>query len=146
MIALGIGLQNLTEGLVFGVNWTIGALGVLAVVFVGFFLQNVTEGFPIASPFLGTKAKRGLPMMSGLFLIGGLPTLVGGAIGYYWSSDLFLVIFDALAIGAITYVILPMLRVAFRPLESKEASIRRNRLVYLGVMVGFALGFVVNAI
>ncbi len=146
IIALGIGLQNLTEGLVFGVNWTAGALGILAVVFFGFFLQNVTEGFPIASPFLGTRAKRSVTLMVGLFLVGGLPTLIGGAIGYYWSNAMFITIFDALAIGAIAYVILPMLRVAFRPLESREASLARNQLVYLGVMVGFALGFAVNAV
>jgi zinc transporter, ZIP family len=146
IIAMGIGLQNLTEGLVFGVNWTAGQLGILAVVFIGFFLQNVTEGFPIASPFLGTNARRSIGMMVGLFLVGGLPTLLGGAIGYHWTNSMFLVIFDALAIGAIAYVILPMLRVAFRPLESRAASIRRNQLVYLGVMVGFAIGFAVNAI
>jgi len=146
IIALGIGLQNLTEGLVFGVNWSAGTVGILAVVFLGFFLQNVTEGFPIASPFLGTKARRNVSMMAGLFLVGGLPTLLGGAIGYYWSSPLFLLVFDALAIGAITYVILPMLRVAFRPLESREASIRRNQLVYIGVMLGFVVGFAVNAL
>ncbi len=146
IIALGIGLQNLTEGLVFGANWTAGALGILAVVFIGFFLQNVTEGFPIASPFLGTNVRRSVATMVGLFLVGGLPTLLGGAIGYFWTNDLFLVIFDALAIGAIAYVILPMLRVAFRPLETREASIRRNQLVYIGVMVGFVLGFAVNAI
>jgi len=146
IIALGIGLQNLTEGLVFGVNWTAGSLGILAVVFIGFFLQNVTEGFPIASPFLGTNARRGLPTMAALFLVGGLPTLLGGAIGYYWSSSLFLVVFDALAIGAIAYVILPMLRIAFRPLESKAASIQRNQIVYLGVMVGFLIGFAANAV
>jgi zinc transporter, ZIP family len=146
IIALGIGLQNLTEGLVFGANWVKGTLGILAVVFVGFFLQNVTEGFPIASPFLGTPGKRSAALMAGLFLIGGLPTIIGGAIGYYWSSDLFLITFDALAIGAIAYVILPMLRVAFRPLDSREAAVRRNRLVYVGVMVGFLIGFAVNAI
>ena len=146
IIALGIGLQNLTEGLVFGVNWSAGAVGILAVVFLGFFLQNVTEGFPIASPFLGTNERRNLTTMFGLFLVGGLPTLLGGAIGYYWSNNLFIVIFDALAIGAIAYVILPMLRVAFRPLDSAEASHRRNQLVYLGAMVGFALGFAVNAL
>jgi zinc transporter, ZIP family len=146
IIALGIGLQNLTEGLVFGANWNAGTLGILAVVFVGFFLQNVTEGFPIASPFLGTDAKRGVAMMAGLFLIGGLPTIIGGAMGYYWHSNVFLVAFDALAIGAIAYVILPMLRVAFRPLETREASIRRNRIVYVGVMIGFMIGFAVNAI
>jgi len=146
IIALGIGLQNLTEGLVFGGNWTAGNIGILAVVFVGFFLQNVTEGFPIASPFLGTSASRGIGLMVALFLVGGVPTLLGGAIGYFWSNDLFLVIFDALAIGAIAYVILPMLRVAFRPLATKELSVRRNQLVYLGVMVGFLLGFAVNAV
>jgi zinc transporter, ZIP family len=146
IIALGIGLQNLTEGLVFGAQWTLGALGLLAVVFVGFFLQNVTEGFPIASPFLGTNARRGVAMMVGLFLVGGLPTLLGGAIGYFWTNDLLLVIFDALAIGAIAYVILPMLRVAFRPLATKELSVRRNQLVYVCVMIGFVLGFAVNAV
>jgi zinc transporter, ZIP family len=146
IIALGIGLQNLTEGLVFGANWSAGAVGVLAVVFVGFFLQNVTEGFPIAAPFLGTNARRGGVTMVGLFLVGGLPTLVGGAIGYFWSNPLFLVTFDALAIGAIAYVVLPMLRVAFRPLADRDASIARNRLVYLGAMVGFVLGFAVNAL
>ncbi|HTT16126.1 MAG TPA: hypothetical protein VMH49_02040 [Thermoplasmata archaeon] len=146
IIALGIGLQNLTEGLVFGGNWTAGALGILAVVFVGFFLQNVTEGFPIAAPFLGTNARRSLATMVGLFLVGGIPTIVGGAIGYYWSNALFLTVFDALAIGAIAYVILPMLRVAFSPLAGRAASVARNRLVYLGVMAGFVLGFAVNAI
>lgn len=146
IIALGIGLQNLTEGLVFGVNWTAGAVGILAVVFVGFFLQNVSEGFPIAAPFLGTNSRPEAPTMVGLFLLGGLPTVVGGAIGYFWSSPTFLVIFDALAIGAIVYVILPLLRVAFRPLATKEASVARNQIVYLGVMVGFLIGFAVNAI
>jgi zinc transporter, ZIP family len=146
MIAMAIGLQNLTEGLVFGVNWTAGAVGFLVVIFVGFFLQNVTEGFPIASPFLGTDDPRGLPMMIGLFLVGGVPTLLGGAIGYYWSSDLFLVIFDSLAIGAIAYAVLPMLRVAFRPLATKDLSVARNKLVYLGVGLGFTLGFLVNAV
>jgi zinc transporter, ZIP family len=146
IIALGIGLQNLTEGLVFGASWVRGTLGILAVVFTGFLLQNVSEGFPIASPFLGTTAKRGIGIMAGLFLLGGLPTILGGVMGYYWSNDTFLVLFDALAVGAIVYVILPMLRVAFRPLETKEASIRRNRIVYVGVMVGFLVGFAVNAI
>ena len=146
IIALGIGLQNLTEGLVFGVNWTAGEIGVLAVVFLGFFLQNITEGFPIAAPFLGSGAKAKVATLVGLFLIGGAPTLIGGAIGYHWSNQMFIVIFDALAIGAILYAILPMLRIAFRPLESREASIARNRLVYVGVMAGFLLGFLVNAL
>lgn len=146
IIALAIALQNLTEGLVFGSNWSAGTVGVVAVVFLGFFLQNVSEGFPIASPFLGDPESRALPMMVGLFLLGGVPTILGGVVGYFWSSRVFLDVFDALALGAIAYVVLPMLRVAFRPLESREASVRRNRIVYLGVLIGFMIGFAVNAI
>jgi len=146
IIALGIGLQNLTEGLVFGVNWVAGTVGILAVVFVGFFLQNVTEGFPIAAPFLGTDERRGIVTMVSLFLVGGLPTILGGALGYFWHSTEFELVFDSLAIGAIAYVILPMLRTAFRPLETRELSIRRDRIVYFGVLVGFVVGFAANAI
>lgn len=146
IVAIGIGLQNLTEGLVFGANWVAGSVGVVAVVFVGFFLQNVSEGFPIAAPFLGRSDRQDRRRLTPLFLIGGLPTIAGAAIGYFWSSDLFLVVFDALAIGAIAYVILPMLRVALRPEATRELSQRRHRLVYLGVLVGFAIGFAVNAI
>lgn len=146
IVALAIGLQNLTEGLVFGGSWVRGDLGIVAVVFVGFFLQNITEGFPIAAPFLGTPERRNISLMVGLFLIAGLPTLIGGAVGYFWSSDLFLLVFDALAIGTIAYVILPMLRIAFKPLDTRERSVRRDRLVYIGVLVGFMVGFAVNAI
>jgi hypothetical protein len=39
-----------------------------------------------------------------------------------------------------------MLRVAFRPLETRAASLARNRLVYAGILVGFVVGFAVNAI
>jgi zinc transporter, ZIP family len=146
IIALGIGFQNLTEGMVFGYNWTIGALGLLSVIFLGFFLQNVTEGFPIASPFLGTSERRNLGLLAGLFLIGGLPTILGGAIGYFYHSSLLDLLFDALAIGAIAYVILPMIRGAFRPAETIEATYRKARLVYFGVLVGFVIGFAVNAL
>ena len=145
VVAIAIGFQNLTEGLVFGAAWAAGAVALSTVVFVGFFLQNITEGFPITSPLLGRSDRR-LGLISAFFLVGGVPTIVGGIAGYFYNSAMLVVIFDALAIGAILYCILPMLRVAFRPLDSADAAVRRNQLVYLGAMVGFALGFAVNAI
>lgn len=144
IIALGIGLQNLTEGLVFGANWVRGAIGILAVVFVGFFLQNVTEGFPIVSPYLGQK-NYNLGIVATLFLVGGVPTILGGAVGYFYNNVTLDVLFDALAIGAILYVIVPMLKVAFRHEATPLESYLKQRLVFFGLLTGFLIGFLVNA-
>ncbi|HTW56145.1 MAG TPA: zinc permease, partial [Thermoplasmata archaeon] len=122
-----------------------GEIGLLAVIFLGFFLQNVTEGFPIVSPFLGGSRRESVAILSALFLVGGLPTIVGGAVGYFWNNTTLDVLFDALAIGAILYVLVPMLKVALRPESDRLASYRKHRLVYFGLLAGFVLGFLVNA-
>jgi zinc transporter, ZIP family len=145
IVALAIGFQNLTEGLVFGAFWALGAVGPLTVVFVGFFLQNVTEGFPIAAPLLN-RSERRIGLLVAFYLIGGLPTIIGGIAGYYYTNNLLLVIFDALAIGAILYCILPMLRQAFRPSDDPRATYVKQQLTYLGILAGFAVGFLVNAV
>ncbi len=142
MIAFGMGLQNLTEGLVFGsVSASIGLLsGVALVVLVGFILQNITEGFPIAAPFLHHDDKKPLTMAL-LFLLGGLPTVIGSAVGFYYSSTVFNILFDGLALGAILYVILPMIKHQIRDIDNLK-----QRLVYTGIFVGFLIGFMVNLI
>lgn len=139
LIALGIGFQNLTEGLVFGsLGVTLGLTGVTLVVLVGFTFQNLTEGFPIASPFLGRDSWK-LPTMLGLFLVGGLPTILGGAIGYYYTSDYASLAFNGVAIGAILYVVLPMFKILLRDVDHSG-----QRIAYLGIFLGFIAGFLVN--
>jgi ZIP family zinc transporter len=141
IIALGIGFQNLTEGLVFGsLGVALGLTGVTLVVLVGFTFQNLTEGFPIASPFLG-EAETKTSVLMGLFFVGGIPTVIGGAVGFYYSSTIFGVIFDGLAIGSILYVILPMFKNLFK--ESGGAS---QRVIYMGIFLGFIIGSLVNLI
>ncbi|HTT16764.1 MAG TPA: hypothetical protein VMH49_05360 [Thermoplasmata archaeon] len=145
MIAAAIGFQNLTEGLVFGAFWAAGVVGLSAVVFVGFFLQNVTEGFPITSPFLARSDFR-LATVALVFLVGGLPTIAGGVVGFYYNSATVDLVFDSLAIGAILYSLLPMLRVAMRPAVPPETTYLRQRLLYAGLVLGFLVGFLVNAV
>ncbi len=145
IVALAIGFQNLTEGMVFGAAWAAGLSGLLAVVFAGFFLQNVTEGFPIAGSLLGSDERR-LTVVSAYFLLGGIPTILGAGFGFFWTSTLLLVAFDSLAIGTCLYAILPMLKSAFRPAESVAATQRKLQLTYLGIGLGFIVGFLVNAI
>jgi len=141
VIAIGMGFQNLTEGLVFGsLGVAVGLSGAALVVLVGFIFQNITEGFPIASPFLGrAEGKTGLMLV--LFLIGGIPTIIGGAVGFFYNSAMLDLAFDGVAIGAILYAILPMVKALFR-----ESSPKLQRLSYLGIFLGFLLGFLVNLV
>src|SRR5579864_9131773 len=134
IIAFGMGFQNLSEGLVFGsLGFTAGLSGAALVVLVGFILQNVTEGFPIASPFLGRTEGKFRQLVI-LFLIGGLPTIFGGAIGYFYNGSILDVAFDGAAIGAILYALLPMLRMLFR-----ENDRTFQRIGYFGVFLGFLI-------
>ncbi|MGC8618651.1 MAG: ZIP family metal transporter [Thermoplasmata archaeon] len=141
IVAIGMGLQNLTEGLVFGSAYVVGLTGLFLVIFVGFVLQNFTEGFPIVSPFIGFERPRVL-YLAGLYFIGGFPTVAGSLIGYYYADPYFNVLFDGLAVGAIIYVMIPMLRNLFKQAE----SVKSNSLVYTGIILGFLIGFAVNAI
>jgi len=145
IVAGAIGFQNLTEGLVFGSAWAAGAVALSTVVLVGFSVQNVTEGFPITAPLLG-MADRRMGAIAAIFLLGGLPTIVGGVVGFYYSNTTLIVVFDSLAIGAILYTIVPMLRISFRPADPPEPTYLKQRLVYVGLVVGFLVGFAVNAI
>jgi len=64
---------------------------------------------------------------------------MGGAVGYYYNSTVFDLVFDGLAIGTMLYVILPMLRNLLGEPDSGRLSIP-----YLGILLGFILGFIVN--
>ncbi len=142
MIAIGIGLQNLTEGLVFGsLSANIGFLsGAALVVLIGFILQNITEGFPIVAPLLREEERNPWKILI-LLLIGGLPTVIGGVTGFYYSSKVFEVFFSGLAIGTILYVLIPMIRH-----QLKDIDVLRHRILYLGIFLGFLIGFLVNLI
>jgi ZIP family zinc transporter len=142
MIAVGIGLQNLTEGLVFGsLSVSVGLFsGVTLVVLVGFILQNITEGFPIVSPFISHEDRK-MGTIVILLLVGSVPTIIGGIAGFYYSSAIFNLFFDGLAIGAILYVILPMTKHLLRDIDPMH-----QKVAYLGIFVGFLVGFLVNLI
>jgi ZIP family zinc transporter len=114
--------------------------GVSLVVLIGFMLQNITEGFPIASPFLNHDQKK-LGLMASLLLIGGFPAVIGGILGFDFSSVPFNIFVDGLAVGAILYVILPMIKH-----QLKDINPIRQKLVYAGIFLGFLIGFLVNLI
>src|SRR5712692_4442305 len=105
MIATGLGLHNLSEGLAIGQSAHIGAIAFAGVLVIGFALHNVTEGFGIAAPLATDTTPAPWSFLATAGLIGGGPTFVGTLLGYLASSTYVYVLFLALAAGAILYVL-----------------------------------------
>ena len=103
LIAVGIGLHNLGEGLAIGTAYTTGALALGAFLVVGFALHNTTEGLAIVAPIADSRPSLG--RLAALGLIAGAPAVLGawiGALAFNTSVAAFL--FGAGA-GAIVQVI-----------------------------------------
>ncbi len=56
LVAIGIGVHNLGEGLAIGTSFAVGELQLGTFLIVGFMIHNVTEGLGIAAP--ATEARR----------------------------------------------------------------------------------------
>ena len=112
LVALGIGLHNLGEGLAIGASFAIGELQLGAFLIVGFMIHNVTEGLGIATPVAKTRVTR--LVLAGLALVAGAPTILGTWLGGYTSSDVLIVLFFAIAAGAAFQVVVEVGRYVVR--------------------------------
>ena len=86
MIAFGIGLHNLGEGLAIGAAFALGEAALGSFLVVGFTLHNITEGIGIAAPV--TRDRPSLARFFGLALLAGLPAVAGAWIGGFAFSPL----------------------------------------------------------
>jgi ZIP family zinc transporter len=114
MIATGLGLHNLSEGLAIGQSAATGAIAFALVLVFGFALHNITEGFGIAAPLAADSTLPSWGFLITAGLIGGGPTFLGTMIGYVFTSRAVYVLFLALAAGALLYVINEMFHVGRR--------------------------------
>ena len=107
LVAVGIGLHNLGEGLAVGTSFSLGELTLGTFLIVGFMIHNVTEGLGIAAPLAegGESAHIPLPTLAGLAVLAGAPAILGAWIGGYSGSDVLAVLFFALAAGAALQVV-----------------------------------------
>jgi zinc transporter ZupT len=109
LVAIGIGVHNLGEGLAVGTSFALGELTLGTFLIVGFMLHNVTEGLGIAAPAAEGRAV-GLGRLAVLALVAGAPTILGAWIGGYVTSDVLAVLFFALAAGAALQVVVEVVR------------------------------------
>ncbi|HEV2785578.1 MAG TPA: ZIP family metal transporter, partial [Solirubrobacteraceae bacterium] len=134
LIAVGIGLHNLGEGLAIGTAYTTGALALGAFLVVGFALHNPTEGLAIVAPIAGSRPS--LARLAALGLIAGAPAVLGAWIGASaFNNSLAAFLFGAGA-GAIAQVIV-QLAPALRADDERGLQPR----VVAGLLAGLALMF-----
>jgi ZIP family zinc transporter len=104
VIAIGIGLHNLGEGLAIGSSFALGELALGAFLVIGFLVHNVTEGLGIAAPLTDDR-NVSLKRLVTLAMVGGGPAILGAWIGGFLTNDLLGVFFFAIAAGAALEVI-----------------------------------------
>jgi zinc transporter ZupT len=103
MIALGIGLHNLGEGLAIGAAFALGEAALGSFLVIGFTLHNVTEGVGIAAPV--TRDQPRFSTFVWLTLLAGAPAIAGAWIGGFAFSPFLATIFLGVGVGAIWQVI-----------------------------------------
>jgi zinc transporter ZupT len=133
LVAAGIGLHNLGEGLAVGAAVGGGNVALAGLLIAGFAIHNTTEGLAILGP-LGEQ-RVGLRRLAVMGALAGVPTIAGALIGLLFFSNALAVLFFALAAGAILYVILEIV-------ASLGSSLSNQPRVYAGFLAGFVLMYV----
>jgi ZIP family zinc transporter len=105
LVAIGIGLHNLGEGLAIGSSFALGELALGTFLIVGFMIHNVTEGLGIAAPVAEGRQAAGALTLVALVAIAGAPTIPGAWLGGFVTSDVLGVVFFATAAGAALQVV-----------------------------------------
>jgi len=162
MIALGIGLHNLGEGLAIGVAFSIGEAALGSFLVIGFMLHNITEGVGIVAPLVPGKkeSKTGNPsetsseslaqasantmktpslwIFAGLVLLAGAPAILGTWIGGFAFSPLLAAVFLGIGVGAIWQVIVEVVGLLRRYAE-REGTPLVSWINLGGFLVGIGI-------
>ena len=142
LVAIGIGLHNLGEGLAIGSAYAVGSLALGATLVVGFALHNTTEGLAIVAPVARERAAR-LRRLVVLGLIAGAPAVLGAWIGASAYQPALAALMFGVGAGAIAQVV-----VQIAPQIRDGAGRLLHPLAVWGLLAGlgvmFATGLLVS--
>jgi zinc transporter, ZIP family len=106
LVAVGIGLHNLGEGLAIGTSYATGALALGVFLVVGFALHNTTEGLAIVAPIAHDRPRWRRLVVLGL--IAGAPAILGAWIGASAFNSSVAAFLFGVGAGAIVQVIVQL--------------------------------------
>jgi zinc transporter ZupT len=139
VIAVGIGLHNLGEGLAIGAAYAVGAAALGTFLVIGFIIQNITEGLGIVVPI--AKDSPPLRALAWLGLVGGAPAIVGAWVGGLVHSPPLSILFLAIGAGAVLQVAYEIARKMVW--GGKGAALRERPLfAFGGVLAGMTVLYV----
>jgi zinc transporter ZupT len=143
LIALGIGLHNLGEGLAIGTSYATGQIALGTFLVIGFLLHNTTEGLGIVTPLADER-----PRLVSLVLLGalaGVPTIIGAWLGGFTYSPGWTTFFLAVGAGAIAQVVYELWRLFARRARSGLATPLNAAGLLVGMVIMYATGLLVPA-
>lgn len=133
MIAIGIGLHNLGEGLAIGAAYSTGAAVLGAFLVVGFIIQNITEGLGIIAPIVKDNPSwRSLVLLG---VIGGAPAIAGAWIGGLINTPVLSVLFLAIGAGAVFEVVWEIAKLIQRDAVKRPMPLT----IFAGVLTGMTV-------
>lgn len=129
VIAAGMDLHNLGEGLAIGTSYAGGEWALSGLLVAGFALHNGTEGFGI----VGAAGQSPIPPRTVVLLglTGGAPTCIGTVLSGLIVSPYLSLVWYALAAGSLLYVVFALVAMTY-------TSSRKVHMAY-GVWTGIAL-------
>jgi ZIP family zinc transporter len=143
LIALGIGLHNLGEGLAIGTSYASGEIALGTFLVIGFLLHNTTEGLGIVSPLAQERPKTASLILLGL--LAGLPTVLGAWLGGFTYSPAWTTLFLAVGAGAIAQVVYELWRLFARRAEGSLTEPLNVAGLMFGMLIMYATGLLVPA-
>ena len=144
MVAVGIGLHNLGEGLAIGAAFALGEAAHGTVLIIGFTLHNTTEGLAIIAPI--ARERPSLLTLVRLGAIGGIPTIAGAWLGGLVYSPVVAVVCLGLGAGAIGQVIHQIARqmAGAGTVLARFATVPLAAGLFAGFFIMYATGLLVG--
>lgn len=138
LVAIGLGIHSIGEGLAIGSAFVLGETGLVVLLTLGFIMHNVTEGPAVISAVARDRETPPLGHFAMLGFLAGGGVIIGGWIGSFADSALVAALFFAIAFGAILQVLWEMRGLI---LKDAETLVRRRTIAafVVGIIVMFLL-------
>lgn len=143
LVAMGIGLHNLGEGLAIGAAYSIGAISLGAFLVIGFAIHNTTEGLAIVAPI--AQERPSLWHLIALGAVAGVPTIAGAWIGGFTYQPALAVFFLAVGAGAIFQVVWELGKLIRRESEAGWTAPLNALGLVAGLLVMYSTALLVPA-